>query len=76
MNSILTYPYPERILSALLLEEIYQWQDTYREKLKTKYPYLSEEKIRDKILTAEARKFREKHNKILYIKLKKLKESF
>jgi len=75
MTSLNSYPYPERVLAAILLEEIYTWQDKYEEKLKDKYPNINEEELREKILNAKTRKFRSQYDKILFIKLKRLKEA-
>jgi len=65
----------ERILAGLLLEEIYEWEEGYKLKILQKYPQISVENLREKIVNAKARRFEEKHNKIIYIKIKRLKES-
>ena len=55
-----------------LLNEIYVWEKMYREKLIKKKPLLPENEVNDTVTIASDRKFREKFNDVLKIKIKKI----
>ena len=64
---------PERVFASLLLREIGVWEEQYKNKIKNKTPKINEEELREKVMNASSRKFKEKFNKVVVIKILKLR---